>query len=1121
MNKRIPKQPSTLVELLRWRALHQPERQAYTFLTDEEQKEVHLTYEELDRRARAIATFLQSWGRMGARALLLHPPGLDYITALFGCLYAKVIAIPAYPIHPTQSNRTLTLPHLQAIAKDAGATLALTTQDILSSMEFLISSQQEPRAEELASLRWIATDDIEDGLEDGWKEPAITSETLAYLQYTSGSTRMPKGVMVSHGNVMHNSAGIQERWQIPSDGEMVSWLPLHHDLGLVGGVLVPFCHGYHSTLMSPSSFVKWPLRWLRIMSRIKDRPIVSCAPNFAYDLCVRKITSTQRETLELSNWCLALNGAEPVRIETLKRFTKTFEPCGFRWEAFWPAYGLAEATLVVSGGQKTEPPIIHKINKTALANHHVVDACNDDEGACIVGCGQTVLDQTVAIVDPASLTRCPPDQIGEIWVSGPRVAQGYWNRAEETKGTFQAHLADTEEGPFLRTGDLGYLRNGELFITGRLKDLIIIRGSNHYPQDIEFTVEESHEVLRPGGAAAFSVDVEGEERLVVIQEVNPRKDLDLDSVIGAIRQAVAEVHALQVYAVVLIKPRTIPKTSSGKTQRRACQKAFREGHLEVVKEWRATIPQEKRTEKTFSSKTLENPREASDRDPPTQSPNSGLIRTWLDVNELTKSLNSGIIKTWLDINELTNNPSSGIIETWLVSQLAEMLGINRSEIDRRQPFASFGLDSAQTVSLIGDLEAWLGRSLSPTLAWEFPTTKALAEHLAGEATTPTPVYKIDTPRRLHSEPIAIIGLGCRFPGAGDPETFWRLLRDGGEAITEVPRDRWDVNAFYDLNPTTPGKMNTRWGGFLEQVDRFDPHFFGISPREAASMDPQQRLGLEVSWEALENAGQTAEELGDSQTGVFIGISTNDYSRRQLGGPAVNDAYAGTGNALSIAANRVSYLLDLRGPSLAVDTACSSSLVAVHYACRSLRSGECSLALAGGVNLILSPELTVTFSQARMMASDGRCKTFDAEADGYVRGEGCGIVLLKRLSDALKQGDTILAMVRGSAVNQDGRSNGLTAPRGIGQKAVLRQALDNADVPPDQVCYVETHGTGTPLGDPIEFRALAAVLGEGRVPDQPCVLGSVKTNIGHLESAAGIAGLIKGVLVLQNEEIPPH
>ncbi|HEY7494004.1 MAG TPA: beta-ketoacyl synthase N-terminal-like domain-containing protein, partial [Candidatus Tectomicrobia bacterium] len=373
-----------------------------------------------------------------------------------------------------------------------------------------------------------------------------------------------------------------------------------------------------------------------------------------------------------------------------------------------------------------------------------------------------------------------------------------------------------------------------------------------------------------------------------------------------------------------------------------------------------------------------------------------------------------------------------------------------------------------------------------------------------------------------TEPIAIIGMGCRFPGgASNPAAYWRLLRDGIDAITEVPAHRWDVNAFYNANPATPGKMNTRWGGFLGQVDLFDARFFGISPREAAGMDPQQRLLLEVSWEALEHAGQTAEGLAGSRTGVFIGISTFDYSQFQLGDPAVIDAYVGTGTALSIAANRLSYLLDLQGPSLAVDTACSSSLVAAHYACQSLRSGESSLAIAGGVNLILSPDLTIMFSQLRAMAADGRCKTFDARADGYVRGEGCGIVILKRLSDALKDGDTILALIRGSAVNQDGRSNGLTAPNGLAQQAVIRQALENARVLPAHIRYVETHGTGTPLGDPIEVQALATVLGQGRAPDQPCVLGSVKTNIGHLEAAAGIAGLIKAVLALRHGEIPPH
>ncbi|MGH8611323.1 MAG: fatty acyl-AMP ligase, partial [Gammaproteobacteria bacterium] len=630
MSERISGKACTLVELLRWRAFHQPERPAYAFLTDEEQREVHLTYADLDRKARALAAMLLDLRRTGERALLLHPPGLDYIVALFGCLYAKVIAVPAYPPHPARIGRTL--PRLKAIAKDAGATLVLTTQHTFSSMEFPGSDRQGEmaQAEGLASLLWIATDDIEDGLEDGWKEPSITSETLAYLQYTSGSTGMPKGVMISHRNVLHNSAVLHQGWQIPPHGEMVSWLPMHHDLGLVGGVLNPLCNGYHSTLMSPSSFLKWPLRWLQAISRAKDRPTISCAPNFAYDLCTRKVTSSgKRENLDLSNWCVAVNGAEPVRIETLERFTKTFEACGFRWEAFWPGYGLAEATLCVSGGGNTEPPITHPVHKAALANNRVADACNGDEGTCtLVSCGHALLDQTIAIVDPISLTRCPSDQIGEIWVSGPSVAEGYWNRAEETKSTFKAHLADTGERPFLRTGDLGYLANGELFITGRLKDVIIVRGGNYYPQDIERTVEESHKALRPGSVAALSVDIEGEERLVVVQEVSPRKDLDLDAVIGAIRQAVVRMHELQVYAVALIKPRTVPKTSSGKIQRRACQQAFIEGHLNVVREWRARLPQERRTDEIVLNDT-ENSTDASDRNQLTQSPNSGLIESWL------------------------------------------------------------------------------------------------------------------------------------------------------------------------------------------------------------------------------------------------------------------------------------------------------------------------------------------------------------------------------------------------------------------------------------------------------------------------------------------------------------
>lgn len=369
--------------------------------------------------------------------------------------------------------------------------------------------------------------------------------------------------------------------------------------------------------------------------------------------------------------------------------------------------------------------------------------------------------------------------------------------------------------------------------------------------------------------------------------------------------------------------------------------------------------------------------------------------------------------------------------------------------------------------------------------------------------------------------IAITGVACRFPGANTPEAFWQVLRNGTDTVTKVSKKRWDIDTFYHPEPVTPGKMNTQWGGFLEQVDLFDPSFFGISSREAKHIDPQQRLVLEVTWEALENAGIAPEKLSGSRTGVFMGIGSYDYHKILCKNLSTIEAYSGTGSSNSIAANRLSYILNLRGPSIAIDTACSSSLVALHYGCGSLLAKESNMCLVGGVNLILSPDLTITFSQARMLASDGRCKTFDAGADGYVRGEGCGVVVLKRLSDALRDGDNIQAVIKGSAVNQDGLTYGITAPNGPSQQVVIREALEKAGVKPAQISYVEAHGTGTILGDPIEVNSLKTILMEGRDLNQSCYIGSVKSNIGHLETAAGIAGLIKVVLSLQHGEIPPH
>ena len=373
-----------------------------------------------------------------------------------------------------------------------------------------------------------------------------------------------------------------------------------------------------------------------------------------------------------------------------------------------------------------------------------------------------------------------------------------------------------------------------------------------------------------------------------------------------------------------------------------------------------------------------------------------------------------------------------------------------------------------------------------------------------------------------AEPIAIIGMGCRLPGGGDsPEAFWQALKEGVDGIRQVPEDRWDVDAYYDANPDLAGKMYTQSGGFLPSIDGFDPGFFGISPREAAGLSPQQRLVLEVAWETLESAHQVPERLFGSPTGVFLGMCGFDYFPWNPGmadGESQMDLYSLTGGTLSVAAGRVSYLLGLTGPSLVVDTACSSSLVAAHLACQSLRRRECDLALAGGVHLMLSPALTIGLCRMNALAPDGRCKSFDSSADGFARGEGCGMVLLKRLSAALDDGDEILAVIRGSAVNQDGSSGGLTVPSGPSQRAVIQQALANAGVEPQSVQYVEAHGTGTPLGDPIEAGALE-VLCQGRSSNDPLLVGSVKSNVGHLEAAAAVTGLIKVVLALQNEAIP--
>lgn len=1061
---------TSLVELVRARAETHPDRLAYRFFGERPDEQIECTYAQLDRRVRGIAAHFQALDLEGQRALLFFPPGIDFIEAFLGCLYARVIAIPcALP----QEKRGLS--RVRKIAEDAGTRVALTVSSFSAEMQ-----REAAKLPELAEIQWLAADAIEGTRVDDWKMPALDRDTLGYLQYTSGSTSSPKGVMVSHGNVLHNCQQMKSVWQLDSSDVSFSWLPHFHDMGLLDGITLPLYLGCPANLMAPATFVKQPFRWLDAISRLGATH--SGGPNFAYELCVRKISPEQRATLDLSSWRSAYNGSEPVRHETTQAFIECYEPYGFSPQSFSPGYGLAEASLLVSASTPGTDPPTEIFDGVRLARHEavVVDASHPDAKP-LIACGGPKDDMRVEIVSPSSLTRCPSGTIGEIWTKSPSVSQGYWQRPEETERIFQARLADSEEGPWLRTGDLGFFHEGNLYITGRLKDMIIIDGRNIYPTDIEETVERCHRGVRPGFCAAFAHDTGNREHLAVVQELQKGVTEDqFQEIIDTIRRSVAEAHDVPAQHVVLIHPGRLPKTSSGKKQRHAARQGVLEGEIEIVAQSQPALCSEPVAVESAES---------------------------TEVTTTATSVKPATV-------------ASREIESWLVANLSEVLGLKSAEIDPRRPFADYGLTSRQAVSLVGDLESWLKQALPSTLVYDFPTPQALARHLGTTPDVSVTAQPAVDRESESAEPVAIVGIGCRVPGASNPAEFWRLLQTGGDAICEVPADRWNIDAFYDADADVPGKMNTRRGGFLEQVDLFDPQFFGISPREAARMDPQQRLLMEVAWEALEDAGQVPRELAGTNTGVFVGIASQDYGQMQLSNPQLSDAYAGTGSGLSIAANRLSYFFDFHGPSLAVDTACSSSLVAVHAACTSLRRGESTVALAGGVNVILSPVLSVNFTKAGFLAPDGRCKAFDARANGYVRAEGAGMVVLKPLSRAIADGDTVYAVIRGSAVNQDGRSNGLMAPNSRAQVAVLREAYRQAGVSPASIQYVEAHGTGTLLGDPIEANSLGEVLRVNRDPANPCLIGSVKTNIGHLEAGAGIAGLIKVSLMLKHGEIVP-
>lgn len=718
-----------MLDLLRNQAGLDPAGTAYEFL-DERDVRAEITYSGLDRRAAAIAARLQLELRPGDRALLVYPAGLEFIAAFFGCLYAGVIAVPATYPKPKRP-----MPRLQRIALDCDAHVALSTAQTLTTLD------PELLSADAATSQWIATDELPIELADTWQAPAVNSTDLAFLQYTSGSTSDPKGVMVTHGNLLDNlecirrSFGIGELEDDLASSTGVFWLPAYHDMGLIGGILTPLYMGGRSVLMSPTTFLQRPMRWLQAIHDY--RATISGAPNFAYEYCVRRTTDDERASLDLSRWRLAFCGAEPIRAETLSRFAEAFQPAGFRRSAFYPCYGLAESTLLAAGPDYRNEPCVLTVNRAALAEHRVVPACGEpvEMTQRIVGCGQAVPNHAIVIVRPDDLSECGDDEVGEVLVQGPSVTLGYWNCAAETAATFHARVAG-REGMFLRTGDLGFFRGGELFVTGRVKDVIIIRARNHYPQDIEQSAEEAHPAVLQGAAFAVETD-DGNEHLVVVHQIDRQfRGADFDEVVRAIRRAIVEQHELDPHAIVLIRQTSLPITSSGKVQRSLCREQYLAGELKVVHSWVNPAP-----------KLAATPRAGATGRVDVQIHEAGVA--WSHNGALSDSTHGtakhdaihadGRQPSGSEWGQYPTNRFVSVdraaeqIETWLLEWLVARLGLDAADVARDRPFAEFGVDSLTAVELSQELEDEFKVALPPIVAWNYPTPAALARFLAEQS----------------------------------------------------------------------------------------------------------------------------------------------------------------------------------------------------------------------------------------------------------------------------------------------------------------------------------------------------------------------------------------------------
>src|SRR5579883_41447 len=1061
-----------IISTLRKNAVKHAKKNAYVFLEEGERETARITFKELDQKARAIAAFLQSKNLFGQRIILLYPTGLEFISAFLGCLYAGVIAVPVNC--PKLNEFEKYKADINIIAWNADIAGIFTLGDYLPAIK--------KSCNELISAKNIFvsdTSEIDIHRSVLYQKPQITDETIAYLQYSSGSTATPKASIILHKNLTHNLKYSGKIWDYSKKSVTFTWAPHSHVYGLVCGLLVPLYYGSTTYFMPSGAFIRKPLNWLRAISKYKVTH--SGCPNFGYDLCIEEINENDLAGINLESWMVAVNGGENVQYETLLKFSQKFGPFGFCFNHFCSAYGMSEMAGTIAATQITKVPVFFNLSTEGLKNNKVIFTESNQEHSKFVSSGKLIPGLQAMIVDPEKRIALKPGNIGEIWLKGKPVTAGYWHNIDDTEEYFNAKLVG-EDQFYFKTGDLGFIKEDEICITGRLKDVIVIFGKKYYPIDLVKTVAKTlSEFPISKNAVAFSQTVHDKEEIIFVQELldNPATAL-FEEIINHIRKTIFDRFGIDLYGIILVNHNSLPKTPSGKLQKKLCQEHYLQNKLQVLK-------QHIKNQQTVEPEILQ-----------------------IAVAEHQEE------------NKLKNQ---------FIKLVSSVLKIDQNKINLSLPLSEYRLDSINIVRFTSSVNDVFQMDITPAALFEYATLENFFNALINKnnelpiaklpPTKPVPEKKLSQ----ESTDVAIIGMNGVFPGASDLESFWDNLVYGKNAITEIPKERWDFEKYLGDPAVDPNKTNIKWGGFIKNIAQFDASFFNISPREAELTDPQQRIFLQVVWKTIEDAGYSTDAIAKLKMGLFVGVFNNDYSEL-LQKNNITDAYTTTGTTHAILANRVSFLLNLNGPSEAIDTACSSSLVAIHHAVQAIQNGDCEVTIAGGVNALLTPTAYLAASKAGMLSAEGQCKTFDKNANGYVRAEGAGAILLKSLKSAIADGDHIYAVIKGTAVNHGGHVSSLTVPNPNAQAEVIVSAYRRANIPVETVGLIETHGTGTSLGDPIEInglkKAFAILKAENKhsvVDKAQCALGAVKTHIGHLEAAAGIAGVIKVLLAMKHAKIP--